>query len=450
MVLHRPRATPIQPWSRRGVLQAAGAGAGSLALSGRVRAQAPTEITFAFAPDDSGAKDALIEAFNAAHDGRIRVTFREMPRETDAFFDQMVSEFVAQADDIDVFGADVIWTAEMAANGWIVDLTARIQAAFDRDAFLAAARNAVWYQNRLWAVPWFTAVGMLYYRRDLLEAAGFDSPPATWAELAEMAKAVTAQPDAPEYGFVFQGGAYEGGVTNAMEYIWNAGGRVLTGNVSVAGAPGVMIVSPNVVVVDNPDAARGLDEARGLVEAGVAPEDVVEFREQDGVDAFLAGEAVFMRNWPFVYGLLDTDASTLDPAQVGVAPIPVSAAGARSYSCLGGWNLAINARSPRREAAWEFIRFATAQERQLEHAAVGGFLPSLRALYDDEKLRASLPIAALGLQSVENARIRPISPYYSEISPRIALAFNRLLRGELTGTEAVQRLQRELRTIVRR
>ena len=408
----------------------------------------PLELTFSFGPDDSGSLRALIERFNKEYEGEIRVTWREMARDSDAYFRQLASDFSVGAADTDIIGADVIWTAEFVTNGWVEDLTRRFYDAYNAQDFLRAPLNSVFYRNRVWGVPWYTDAGLLYYRRDLLEASGFSEPPATWDELTEMAQQVTQEAEVP-YGFVFQGAEYEGGVANALEYIWSAGGNVLTGNVSVAGAFGQNVIDPNVITVASEDSAQGLDVARGLIESGVAPEVVTEFREKETYEAFLRGEAVFMRNWPFAYGLIGATLSQLSPEQVGVAPLPTVREGGRSFSTLGGWNLMVSASSENQEAAWTFIRYVTDPAQQKQRALSGGFLPTLSALYDDAEIAENVPVIALGGEAIQNARVRPVSPFYSRISPRVARAFTRTLEGELSGQEAVRGLQRELETILR-
>lgn len=437
---------------RRTALKLAGAGvaAGLASAFGRgAGAQGATELTFAFGPDDSGSLARLVDAFNAENEGRIRVTHREMARESDDYYRQLRSDFEVGAGDVDVFGADIIWTAEFATRDWAQDLTGVFADGYASGDFLDAPLRTARYRRRVYGIPWYTDAGVLFYRRDLLEANGFDAPPTTWEELGEMARAVR-EAEGVEHGLVFQGAEYEGGVANALEFIWNAGGRVLTGNISVAGTFGQGVIDPNVIVVDSEDSARGLDTARRLVADGVAPEAVTGFRELETHRVFLGGDAVFMRNWPFAYGLFGTEGVTLEPEQVGIAPIPLEGTGGRSYSCLGGWNLMLAAGSPHREAALEFVRFATAPERQRQRAIEGGFLPTLAALYDDEALLAEAPVLGVARQAVENARARPVSPYYASLSPRLARAFNLVLRGELDGREAVGRLQREMDTILRR
>lgn len=450
------QAHPSSSLSRRDFIKRSGAGLlGATAAFSvpAIHTAAPTEIVFSFAEDDSGTLGPLIEAFNEQHEGDIHVTWRKMPVSSDAYFRRLKSDFIADANTVDVIGGDVIWTAEFARNRWIRDLSSRFHDTYNADDFLRAALNATSYRFRTWAVPWYTDVGMLYFRRDLLRQHGFDAPPSTWEELRTMARQIK-QDSMTRHGFVFQGDIYEGGVTNACEYIWNAGGRIMTSRSSIASVPGGhTVIDPNVITVESEATARGLATARRMITSGAAPTAVTRFREQDAQDTFLNGDAVFMRHWPYVYGLINVPGqSTLDPEQIGVAPLPAEAGRSRAFSCLGGWNLMINANTGRRkrDAAWTFIRFMTAPQRQKDRALGGGFLPSLQSLYTDPEILGANPVIALGETAIENARSRPVSPFYSQISPRIALAFNRTLSGEISGEEAAAQLQDELETILRR
>ena len=433
--------------TRRGLLLGAGGSAALAALPRRARAQG-RGITFAFAPDDSGAVARLIEGFT--EETGIPVRWRQVDRLTDTYFRELQSDFIAGAQDIDVFGADVVWTAELAAQDRVTDMTGWLGDAFPGDAFVEAARRSTVWRNRAWAVPWYTDAGLMFYRRDLLAEAGLE-PPATWDGLAEAARVVTEASGVP-HGLVFQGDAYEGGVTNALEFIWSAGGRPWTGQVTVGGAfnAGQAVRDPNVVTLNSQDTVSGLARARAFVAEGIAPEAVTDMREQEALAAFMGGEAVFMRNWPFAYGIMTGAGSGLSAEQIGVAPIPVLRPEARSYSCLGGWNLAIprGARDP--DAALAFIAYATEPAQQRMMAEVGGFLPALRSLYADEGLREAVPVVALGETAVANARARPASPVYSLLSPRLAFMFEDVLAGEVEPAAAVARTQAELRRILRR
>lgn len=435
---------------KTGAVSLAGAAAlGSTAPAVHVDAQ-PTEIIFAFGPDDSGTLQPLIDAFNREHEGDIRVRWREMARTSDAYYRQLVSDFEADAADMDVFGADIVWTAPLVQRGWAQNLSRRFYRAYDPDEFVEPALRSAAYQSRVWGVPWYTDAGVLFYRRDLLDQSGIADPPATWDDLVSAAQTVQSEAGI-DHGFVFQGDEYEGGVANAMEYIWNAGGRVMTLRGNTASVFGQDMTEANVVQVDSKEAANGLNTARRMIEAGITPTAVTSFREEEAWNAFLGGNAVFMRNWPYVYGLLENEGVQLSADQIGIAPIP-SAPNHTSYSCLGGWNLLINDRSSDRkqDAAWRFIRYLAAPSQQKRRAIDGGFLPTRPSVYEDPEVQNQAPGVSLSHPAVNQARNRPVSPYYMDLSPRIARAFSRTLRGDMSGSEAVSRLAEELHALLRR
>jgi multiple sugar transport system substrate-binding protein len=145
----------------------------------------------------------LIRRFNEDHRGEIRVEWREMPATSSQYFEQMQAELQSGESNVDVIAGDV--------------------------THLDGPLQTVEYEGKTWGVPWFTEAGMFFYRRDLLERAGFSEPPATWAEMKEMARKVKADLGARD-GYVFQGSQDEGGVVDALEHVWNAGGDVLDGD----------------------------------------------------------------------------------------------------------------------------------------------------------------------------------------------------------------------------
>ena len=167
-------------------------------------------------------------------------------------------------------------------------------------------------------MPWYTDAGLLYSRVDLLEKAGFSGPPQTWEELQEMANKVMRDEGIPN-GFVFQGAEYEGGVCNGLEYIRTHGGDVLDPN------------DPSKVIIDSPESAAGLATWHSMLESGASPEAVLQYQEDESHATFLNGEAVFIRNWPYMYALAgSSDFPNVKQDQVDISPIPVPEEGARA------------------------------------------------------------------------------------------------------------------------
>ena len=331
-------------------------------------------------------------------------------------------------------GSNVIWPAQFAANGYILDLTDRFT---DQDEFLPGPMQSNTFEGKAWGVPWYTDGGLLYYRQDLLDEAGYSAPPKTWEELIEQAQKI--QQDAGiKFGFVFQGAEYEGGVCNGLEYIWTHGGNVLDPE------------DLSKVIVDSPEAAAGLATWRSMIENGLATRGVLQYAEDESQSSFTDGDSVFLRNWPYVYAIVsDPKISNIKPDQVGVAPIPVGEGQSQSYSTLGGWNFSINAASDKQDEAWEFIQWMTAPEQLKTHALDASRLLTRQSLYDDQEILDKVPVAKLGKEVIiDNTRPRPVSPVYSDMSLELAKQFNATLGGEMAPDQAVSTLQSELERIV--
>ena len=433
------RASGRRAISRHQFLRLGGAGVAGAALLGAAgcggseQASGTTTITLAFIPDEAGGLKKLIDGFNRQHRGEIQVDWREMPASSADYFEQIQAELQSGQSGVDVIGGDVIWPAQFAANGWISDLSDRFTGGMQQD-YLAGPLGSVQYEGKVWGVPWFTDAGMFYYRTDLLERSGFSEPPKTWGEMKVMALKVR-QDQGTRYGFVFQGSQDEGGVVDALEHVWNAGGDVLDGNE---------------VIINSPEAAEGLTLRRSMIVDGVAPQASGDYTTQESQVVFTNGDAVFMRNWPFVYGLLsDPETSAVRPEQVDIASLPVAEEGDQSFSGLGGWNFMVNASSEEKlDQIWTFIEYMSAPEQQRTFALESARLPTLRSLYEDEDVLNKLPVARLGREALDNARPRPVSPYYSDMSLAMAEQFNATLKGEVPVERSLENLQQELQNIV--
>lgn len=420
--------------NRRDFLKLGGAGLAGAALLGASGCGGggggSGNLIFSMGPDDPNKTiTKLIDKFNKQNKGEFQVTYREMPADTGQYFDKLRTEFQAGGGDIDVIGADVIWPIQFAAQGWLQDLSDNFPES-EQQKFLQAPLEASIYEDGIFAVPWFTDAGLLYYRQDLL-----DTPPKTWEEFKEMALTVSQEAGIPN-GFAFQGSNYEGGVCNALEYIRTHGGDVLE---NVTSGP---------VIIDSPESVAGLETYRSMVADGVAPEAVVNYTETESVPVFGDGESVFLREWPGTYGDIQGGAYKLKGEQVGVAPIPV-APGNESFSTLGGWNMAINAATDMPDEAWEFVQFMTNEENLKYRAIEGGYIPGRSSLLNDPEVDEANPIVGLAKEILlDNATSRPVTQFYGDMSLEMAEQFNAALKGDVSPQQAVKTLQESLSSIM--
>jgi multiple sugar transport system substrate-binding protein len=422
--------------NRREFLKVGGAGLAGAALLGATGCGGGSggsgDLIFSMGPDDEqGTMAALIKKFNEQSD--FNVVHRVMPSDTGTYFDKLRTQLQAGSGGIDVIGGDVIWPAQLAANGWIVDMSDKFPES-EQKKFLEGPLQSVTYDGKVWGVPWYTDAGMLYHRADLLEKSGFSEPPKTWDELKEMADKVKKD-QGIKYGFVFQGDAYEGGVCNGLEYIWTHGGNAVDPN------------DPNKILIDSPESAAGLATWASMLSSGVAPEAVSTYQEAETDAAFFQepGDAVFARQWPYGYAYLDTK-GYLKQDQVGVGPLPVDE-GNPLASCLGGWDMLINAQSDMQEEAWEFIKFMTSPEQMKFRAVEATVLPTRSALLTDPEIE-KIPVVSQGRPAIENTHPRPVSPYYSDMSLEMQEQFNASLKGDISPEQAVKTLQADLERII--
>jgi multiple sugar transport system substrate-binding protein len=373
--------------------------------------------------------------FNDKNQGKYKVIFHQGNADTGQRFDKLRTQMQAGGEDLDVILGDVIWTAQLAESDWISDLSDRFTES-QRKEFLPGSVEAITYEGKTFGMPWFTDTGLLYYRKDLMQESGFDGPPKTWDELKQMTLKVREDAGL-KYGFVFQGAAYEGGVCDGMEFIWTHGGEVLDPD------------DPTRVLVDSPEAIAGLATERSMITEGISPEGVTVYKEDESAGAFLNGDAVFLRNWPYVYALVGTsEYPKLDPEQVGVSELP-SADGEPGNGTVGDQPLYISSTATDPDAAWKFIQFLSAPEQQKIRAVEGAYLPTRTALYSDQEIQEKVPVVVLAQEALQHTRPRPVSPYYSDMSLEMAEQFNASLSGDISPEEAARTLKEQLERFIK-
>ncbi|MFF5098514.1 MULTISPECIES: extracellular solute-binding protein [Actinosynnema] len=365
-------------------------------------------IVFADSKDTSVGKQItqLVELWNRFNPDQ-QVAFQEQATASDAYRAQLIahsqrSKREEGAPCYDVMAMDVVWTAEFAEGGFLAEVSDRdldlsqfrpesLRAArYARSEELGRARDAAG-ATRLWAVPWRADAGLLYYRTDLVA-----QPPTSFAALREAARAVSAaRPSVAGYAGQFRK-AYEGLSVNAFEAMWAFGGELVS--VDSRGVPHLALDSGS---------ATGVRSLVGAVRDGWLPRSTLDYDEDASWQAFGRGEVALMRNWPYAYAQLtsaDRDEGSLDPALIGVAPLPWR-------SALGGWNLGVSTCTRHGKTAREFVRFLTDPARQRVLLEQAGFAPTRTSLYEDESLWARPHLEVLR-EALDSAKSRPAVPNY--------------------------------------
>ncbi|GAA0943242.1 ABC transporter substrate-binding protein [Nonomuraea longicatena] len=371
------------------VLAAGCAASGGDEAGGADVADGTGPITFATGRDTTAYLQPLLDRWNRAHPGE-EISLIELPEEADEQRAQMVSNLQARSDRYDVLGLDVIQTAEFADNGWIIPLE---RGRFPLGTFLPQVVDTATYKGKLWAVPYTTNAGLLYYRTDLVS-----EPPTTWAELREQAIKITKNHEIGGYAGQFL--AYEG----------------LTVNFSEAVSGQVLSPDGGRVTLDPARAGAALDFLRQGVTEGWIPRNALAYKEEESRLAFQNGELAFARNWPHAYG----PAREKLGDRVAVARLP--GPDGPGVSALGGLNLAVSAYSKHQKTAQDFIAYFTGPDNQRRVLTEGSFAPVLAEIYDDPALIRRYPYLPVLKESILAAKLRPATPNYNQLSLVIASA----------------------------
>ncbi|MEW2414636.1 extracellular solute-binding protein [Streptomyces sp. NPDC046866] len=428
------------------LLPTAGCDGGDDPAGGQAAAAAdtPGEIVLASGRDvtgKGGIRQQLIDAWNAEQERKgsgYRARLVELPGSADQQRSQLLGALQSGSAEYDVVNLDVTWVPEFAAADLVQPLPDGL---VDADVVKSVAATARW-KDKVYAVPFNSDVGLLFYRRDYLKGAGITDPDlrkgTRWPAVQQLIGALDGAgagrrpPEAYRKGWTAQlDASYEGLTVNGVEAFASA-----TDDFALTDEDGRYAGS-----VDGLKA--GLDELRSRTQAAYTLPDAVHSDEADTLTDFAAGRTAFLRHWPYAYRTLH---QSLSEQELGVAPLP-------GRAVLGGQNLAVARGSQRTTAARQLIEFLTGRESE-RCLLDAGFAATRFSAYEDDKLTCTaakpagqataappsertdrMPRDAHGrpgyargtlLPALENAVQRPRTPLYGAFTRTFAAELARL------------------------
>jgi trehalose/maltose transport system substrate-binding protein len=344
---------------------------------------------------------------------------------------QYLQFFEAGSSEIDVYQFDVIWPGILGSH--LLDLNEYLDADVTGAHFPAIIENNT-VDGRLVGLPWFTDAGLLYFRTDLLEKYGLEAPK-TWAELEAAAQTIQdgerADGNEDFWGFVWQGNAYEGLTCDALEWQASNGG-------------GVIITPEGVIDVNNPEAIAAFEMAAGWV-GTISPPGVLSYMEEDARAVWQAGNAAFMRNWPYAWSLGQSEDSMI-AGLFDVSPLPGAEAG-MSAATLGGWQLGVSKYSEAPEASVALTAYLAGYDEQKRRAIVGSYNPTIMSVYEDADVLAATPFFGSLYDVFISATARPSTvsgEAYNDVSELYYTAVSSILNGDVDAQTAVEELELNL------
>jgi len=296
-------------------------------------------------------KDAIPE-FEKEHGITIELT----QLGEDQLSDQYNVKLNAGSDEIDVMMYRPLQEGKLfATNGYLADLSDKVteNAEWDWADFQEGPVAATSFDGKVVGVPIITEREVLYYRKDLLQAAGLEVP-TTLDELETAAREISDQ-NPGVAGFVART-AKAAAVTQFSSFLYSFGGDFQD--------------AKGEATVDTKEARAAYEYYGGLIN-NYGPENVsTDMSWPEAMAIFTQGGAAFYTEADSLYLNATDPAKSKVSDTVGFAAFPAGPDGSKPYN-VPSWALGVNAESPNQGLAWDFIEWATEKERTLEVQQAG-------------------------------------------------------------------------------
>lgn len=364
-----------------------------------------------------GVEGEALVAFAAEFEKQrpgVPITVQALP--WSAAHEKLLTAFAANALP-DVIALGNTWLPEFAALGTLEPGGAMLRG--DKHWIFPAALQSVTFGGHQLAEPWYLDTRLLFYRRDLLEHAGFHSPATSWAQWDEQLAMLSGRNRPDGYGVLLPVNEYEPLVAFCLQ--------------------------SDVPLLLDGETRGGFQQkavrdcfayVASLYQRGFAAV-VTNTQMPDIYGAFVRGEFAYLISGPWNLG----EFARRLPAELqdkwATAPLPGPKGPGASLG--GGVSLCVRRATPNAEAAAAFIEFLSTPAQQAAFYRATGDLPADIRGWAEAKL-------------LENDRTRsfydqlmlskppPKVPEWERIATEMAAALERVVRGIETLDASLARL----------
>lgn len=356
----------------------------------------------------------------------IKVEILAVPH--DNMHQQFLSDAISGAGAYDVLTVDQPWVSEFAQKGYLEPLDERLTAD-DRSDF-GNTLDTETVDGTVYGLPFLVHNLVLYYRPSLLKAAGFDSPPTTWEQYREIAKATT-DASTGVWGTMIPGNRDGEVATRIESYIQEAGGDI----VDADGKP----------AIDN-QAARDAFAMMTAIQFDdkSSPEGLHDLSAIQG--QFLEGKVAMVTVWPYLWAM------AVDPKQSKISDdvaVALNPGDPDQVATNFSWGFGVSSASKNKDAAWEWVHWATSSEvltaKAVEQLSPVPRTSSMTALGTSTTLtdrdRAALDVFG---QSVAKSATMPMVPAYPQYQDAMAEAVSAVMSQQATPDQALQTAQQAM------
>jgi multiple sugar transport system substrate-binding protein len=385
------------------------------ALAALCACREPTATTVRFWAMGSEAEimAELLAAFEREHPG-IRIDVQQLP--WSSAHEKLLTAFVGDATP-DLAQLGNTWLPELAALGALAPLDAEVAASpvvRPPDYF-----TGIWETNEvdgaLYGVPWYVDTRLVFYRSDLLAAAGFAAPPESWPRWLEAMRAIKARAGTERYAILLPLDEFEQLLAFALqsdEPLLRDRGR--WGNFRGAGF------------------RRALAFYLGIFAEQLAPI-ATQTQVSNPWDELARGYFSFFIHGPWSIGQFTRRLPAAQQATWATAPLPGPTGPGASIA--GGSSLVVFRRAAQPREAWQLIEYLSRPDVQRRFYELTGNLPPRRTTWEDPRFAGDERVRAFRDQ-LERVRRTPPVPEWERIATEMRVVSERAVRRVSPATTA--------------
>ncbi|MBB5780307.1 ABC transporter substrate-binding protein [Nonomuraea jabiensis] len=291
----------------------------------------------------------------------------------------------------------------------------------ERERFYGEALRELTHGGKLYGLPLTVDARALFYNKAHLKEAGIE-PPRTWAELEQAAVKLTRR----EGGKLVRAGLSMDDTGLFSMYLRQAGGQMVSDDCART-------------TFNGPQGLQVLDLWSRLIKAGVY-QSGFEKGLGEGTDAFATGKVSMILTGPWNITTYKKYGKDLD---FGIVPPPTGPQGG-SASLMGGFGLVIPQAAKHKDAAWEFVKWWTAEkDNALLWARTSLNIPGNVQAAQDPFFSGD-PFWKPILDTLQHAKIRPACAGYAPMEEEALIPnLQLLMEGKSTAQQALAKAQEQ-------
>jgi multiple sugar transport system substrate-binding protein len=363
----------------------------------------------------------LVPEFERSNPG-IKVRVQQIP--WSAAHEKLLTSYVGDATpDIAMLGNT--WVPEFVALDALEPLDALVQGSsiVDRSDFFPGIWNTNVVDGVTYGIPWYVDTRVLFYRTDILAAAGYDRMPSTWADWHEAMRRIKAKMADHQYPLLIPITEWPPIVILGLQ----AGSPLLTAKGTRGAFSEAQFVGAFEFYV------QLFREKLAPALSGSEISNLYQEFERGNIAMYISGP------WQIGEFTNRLPANMQDKWQT--APLPgVDGPG---VSLAGGATLALFRRSEHKEAAWKLMEYLSRTDVQVKFHELTGDLPARRTAWQDSKLARNKHAAAFREQ-LERVVPTPQVPEWEQIATKVFEHGERAVRGRQSPSEAMSALDADV------